>query len=200
MLKSAVRVTPDAPEHIETDLALERGITRRGVTSGARSLTEPNMRIYLAARYSRRLELCGYRDELQKMGHTVQAVWLNGEHQISDTGTPIGEHGESLVEGHLRSGERLSPEDKSERAGELRSHFANEDFRDVINCQLLIAFTEPPRSEASRGGRHVELGIALGRGKLIAVVGPRENIFCWLEYIRQFDTWEQCKEAINRLC
>ncbi|HZZ79637.1 MAG TPA: hypothetical protein VFE62_14045 [Gemmataceae bacterium] len=60
------------------------------------------MNIYLAARYSRRVELCGYREQLRAMGHTVDAVWLNGEHQISDTGEPIGEHGESLVEGSPR--------------------------------------------------------------------------------------------------
>lgn len=61
------------------------------------------MLIYLAARYSRRLELCGYREQLRAAGHKVQAVWLDGEHQISDLGTPIGEGGEVLVEGSLVS-------------------------------------------------------------------------------------------------
>lgn len=142
------------------------------------------MRIYLAARYSRRLELCDYREQLREMGHTVQAVWLDGEHQISDHGTPIGEHGEALVEGDDGS--------QSARAAALRQKFAHDDFRDVSMCELLIAFTEPPRSNASRGGRHVELGIAMGMMKQVWVVGPRENIFCWLEDVRQFDTWEMC--------
>lgn len=31
------------------------------------------MRIYLASRYSRRLELCGYRDQLRAIGVDVQA-------------------------------------------------------------------------------------------------------------------------------
>lgn len=57
------------------------------------------MKIYLAARYSRREELCGYRSELEARGHRVQARWLNGEHQLSNEGTPIGENGEALVEG-----------------------------------------------------------------------------------------------------
>lgn len=147
------------------------------------------MRIYLAARYSRRLELCEYRDQLRAAGHTVQATWLDGEHQISDRGTPIGESGEALVEG--------DDESASERAAALRQRLAHEDYRDVAMCELLIAFTEPPRSNHSRGGRHVELGIALGMMKRVFIVGPRENIFCWLEDVRQFDTWDACRAFIG---
>ena len=148
------------------------------------------MKIYLASRYSRREELCGYREQIRRIGHTVDAVWLNGQHQISDRGIPIGEQGEALVEGDDGS--------TSERAAALRSKFAEEDFRDVMNCDLLIAFTEPPRSSASRGGRHVELGIALGMMKRVWIVGPRENIFCWLEDVRHFETWIECFEMLMR--
>lgn len=146
------------------------------------------MRIYLAARYSRRLELCGYRERLTAAGHVVEAVWLNGEHQISDRGSPIGDTGEALVEGDDGS--------TNVRAAALRSKFAQDDFRDVITCDMLIAFTEPPRSNASRGGRHVELGIALGLMKRVWIVGPRENIFCWLDDVRQFDTFEAALSAL----
>lgn len=118
-----------------------------------------SQRVYLAGRYSRRLELCGYRDQLHRLGYTVAE---------RDSDSP------------------------SSRAAALRQKFAQDDFRDVVECDLLIAFTEPPRSEKNRGGRHVELGIALGLKKGILIVGPRENIFCWLEGLRQFDTWERC--------
>jgi hypothetical protein len=147
------------------------------------------MRIYLAARYSRRLELCGYRTQLQALGHTVQAEWLNGEHQISDRGTPIGETGEALVEGDDGS--------TNARSAALRSKFAQDDFRDVTMCELLIAFTEPPRSNSSRGGRHVELGLALGMMKQVWVIGYRENIFCWLEDVRFFPTWQECLDRLR---
>lgn len=147
------------------------------------------MRIYLAARYSRREELCGYREQLRGIGFDVQAVWLNGEHQISDRGTPIGETGEALVEGDDGS--------TSGEAARLRQRFARDDFRDVAGCELLIAFTEQPRTSSSRGGRHVELGIALGLRKPVIIVGPRENIFCWLEDVRQFETWEACLDALQ---
>jgi len=177
------------------------------------------MNIYLAARYSRRLELCGYRQQLRELGHAVDAVWLNGEHQIANDGTPIGESGEALVEqsevnrcpvsfphpqhdycdgkpAALRSGERLSQDDNSDRAAALRQKFAQDDFRDVMACDLLIAFTEQPRTDKGRGGRHVELGLALGMGKKVWVVGHRENIFCWLEHITFFETWKQCFAAL----
>jgi len=147
------------------------------------------MRIYLASRYGRRAELCEYREQLNAAGHKVQAQWLDGSHQISDTGTPIGETGEALVEGDDGS--------TTLKAAAMRNRFAMDDFRDVTMCELLIAFTEPPRSSASRGGRHVELGIALGLMKQVWIVGPRENIFCWMEDVRQFDTWEECLKQLQ---
>lgn len=146
------------------------------------------MRIYLAARYSRRVELCGYRESLRAAGFEVESRWLDGNHQIGTDGTPIGDHGEKLVEGDDGS--------THVAAAELRSKFALEDFYDVMTCDMLIAFTEPPRSGNSRGGRHVELGIALGTMKRVWIVGPRENIFCWMEDVRQFDGFT---EALSEL-
>lgn len=148
------------------------------------------MRIYLAARYSRRLELCEHRTELEAIGYKVNARWLNGAHQISDTGIPLGDKGEALVE----------DDDKSThvKAAALRTKFASEDICDVITSDLLIAFTEPPRSEVSRGGRHVELGIALGCRTQVWIVGHRENIFCWLEEVRFFETWAKCLETLKK--
>ena len=137
------------------------------------------MRIYLAARYSRREELCSYRSQLEAAGHVVTSRWLNGKHQISDAGKPIGEHGEALVE-----------DGSDDRAAQMRCRFAQEDFFDVVSCELLIAFTEVPRSGHSRGGRHVELGIALGTMKQVWIVGPRENIFCWLPEVPRFDGFD----------
>lgn len=155
------------------------------------------MRIYLAARYSRRLELCGYRDELRAMGHTVQAIWLDGEHQIDDKGIPIGENGEALVEMTDTARESFYA-NGDDAAAKLRQKFAQDDFRDVLMCDMLISFTEPPRSEGgrSRGGRHIETGIALGMMKRVWVVGYRENIFHWLDDVRFFETWDQAKQAL----
>ena len=148
------------------------------------------MQIYLAARYSRRLDLCRYRDELRSMGHVVQATWLDGQHQVGDTGTPLGNAGEVLVEGEDSSGER---------AARLREKFALDDFDDASTCDMLIAFTEPPRSAPNRGGRHVEMGIALGMGIPVVVIGHRENIFCWLPQVKYFYDWRDTREWLKRI-
>lgn len=154
------------------------------------------MKIYLAARYSRREELAAYRTELESIGHTVQTRWLNGEHQLANDGTPIGENGAALVEGTLRSREQLSEHEQTERAAVLRARFALDDWEDVNAAEVVISFTEPPRSKANRGGRHVEYGIALANKARVIVVGHRENIFHWLPVVEFYATWD---EAIKKL-
>lgn len=141
--------------------------------------------VYLAARYSRRLELCGYREQLNQAGITVTGRWLNGQHQIDDQGQPIGDDGEKWVEDE---GSGTAP-------ARLRQYFATEDVADVLAADTLIAFTEIPRASTSRGGRHVELGIAIGTGKRIVVVGPRENVFTWLPQVEHHDTWDDLLKA-----
>lgn len=62
-----------------------------------------------------------------------------------------------------------------------------------MGAELQINFTEPPRSNASRGGRHVECGIGLATGARIIVVGYRENIFHWLPRVEFCESWEAAK-------
>lgn len=147
------------------------------------------MNIYLAARYSRRLELCEYRSHLVALGHFVPARWLNGGHQLGTDGTPIGENGESLVEDGSTN----------VSAAELRFKFAQDDYEDVTAADLIVSFTELPRSGHSRGGRHVEFGIGLGLGTPLIVVGYRENIFHWLPQVTFFDHWVPALEHITCL-
>lgn len=142
--------------------------------------------IYLAARYSRRLELCGYREQLEALGYVVTSRWLNGKHQIDENGVPIGDEGEALVE-----------HGQSEEAAKMRARFANEDFVDVRRADLLISFTEKARTPStSRGGRHVEFGIAFGCLMPVWVVGHRENLFHWHEDVRFFPTWPAALEKL----
>ena len=141
--------------------------------------------VYLAARYSRRLELCGYRDQLMELGITVTSRWLNGMHQLDDQGVPIGDNGERIFE----STDTAVPK--------WRRWFAEHDRDDVLSADMLIAFTEEPRSGNSRGGRHVELGLALGSGKRVVVVGPRENVFCWLPQVSWFQDWPGALHALT---
>lgn len=142
------------------------------------------MKIYLAAQYSRRLELCGYHEQLVAMGHAVTSRWLDG--------MPHG------VEATIEGG------DVSQEAAEFRAGAAYRDIADIQKAECLINFAEPPESNASRGGRHVEMGFVLGLNtsyKLphtrIIVVGHRENLFHWLPAVEFYEDWGQALEALT---
>ncbi len=131
------------------------------------------MKVYLAARYSRHEELQEYAKELVVIGHTVTSRWIWGSHQIADLGS----------EAQTKELEKI--------------RFANEDLGDLINADICVSFTEIPRSTTSRGGRHVEHGIALGLGKPCYIIGPRENVFHCLEYVEVFESWRSFVRILN---
>jgi hypothetical protein len=133
------------------------------------------MKIYLASRYSRREELCGYRSELEAMGHEVTSRWLNGNHQIDDAGLSL------------------------EAAAAERTRFAQEDWDDLMAADCCISFTEAPRSSNSRGGRHVEFGAAMAAGKVCVVIGPRENVFHCLPDVWWYPEWAAAFDANGNL-
>ena len=140
------------------------------------------MKLYFAARYSRRRELLIYREATEQLGHQVVARWLDGDHQIADSD--------------------LEMPAAPERVLALARRYALDDIEDLAQCDACVVFTEPPRSSRSRGGRFVEMGLALGLGLEIFIVGPRENAFCalesrgWLESERyqfclsRYDDWQ----------
>lgn len=131
------------------------------------------MKIYLAARYSRHKELREYAKALVCKGHTITSRWIQGGHQIDDKG--------------------LSAEaDKSKR--EL---FALEDLVDLEQADICISFTETPRSCNSRGGRHVEFGIALALKKRCVIVGPRECVFHCLPTVEVYQTFKEVLKEIK---
>lgn len=124
------------------------------------------MRIYLASRYSRFKEMQGYRAELERFGHVVTSRWINGDHQIDDAGLSV----------QAKEAERV--------------RFAQEDTDDLLAADCVISFTGAPRSANSRGGRHVEFGMAYARGKKVVVVGHRENVFHCLPEVEFHERWE----------
>ncbi len=133
------------------------------------------IKIYLASRYGRRKELIGYRSTLIAIGFKVTSRWLDGNHQVSDDGL------------------------SSEGSKEERERFAREDWEDLRAASIFLTFTEPPRSTASRGGRHVEFGAAVAYEKWCMVVGPRENVFHCLPQVDVFDTWIKCVDRLKQL-
>jgi len=142
------------------------------------------VKAYLAGRYSRREELCRYRAELQAAGVEVTARWLDGAHQVYLSGEPLGPEQEALIESGAAS-------------PELRARFAAEDWNDLTSADVVINFTEPPRSNASRGGRHVEFGAALALEIRCLVVGHRENVFHCLPEVEFFENWPAAFAALT---
>jgi hypothetical protein len=133
-----------------------------------------NRKIYLAARYSRNEEMLAYAKDLEGLGYYITSRWVYGEHNITDA--QLTNDGD--------------PKDES-----LRARFAQEDIDDLLAAQTIICFTEAPRTGATRGGRHVEFGVALATHKHCWVVGHRENIFYCLPQVRFFPDWETCLAA-----
>ena len=148
------------------------------------------MRIYLASRYSRIDEMNKHATELRSIGYTVDARWLNGNHQLHEGAEEVENNPGSITQKAML--------------------FAQDDLDDLIASNMVICFTEISYSQdsVSRGGRHVELGLALmwnyksilSLQKQILLVGPRENVFYCLPNIKQFTTWEDCiKHLIHKI-
>jgi hypothetical protein len=143
-----------------------------------------SLKFYFAARYSRLDELCAYRKDMVERGHHVPARWLRGGHQI-----------ETL------EAASSAPKDEARR-------FAIEDLEDVVAADVIVSFTEQPRTTTTRGGRHVELGIGIGlrmadrtpAAPTLVVVGPFENVFHALPHIDAvFDDWPAFLAAFDAL-
>lgn len=155
--------------------------------------------MYLAARYSRLNEMQQWREKLTTYGHEVTSRWVNGAHQVDDQGKPIGPQGEATVEGDVDGSMDVTAEEEA-----IRLKFLRDDLDDIVAADMLVAFTEGPRTGPTRGGRHVEFGYALAIADLrlkrqsaglfsvvtnpmdVVVVGPRENLFTWHPSVLHF--------------
>jgi nucleoside 2-deoxyribosyltransferase len=115
-----------------------------------------------------------------------------------------------LASRYSRKGEMIKHKRALERAGhkctsrwldgddEESAAIAERDVQDVSACDILVLFLEVPRV-ASRGGRMVECGLALGLNKIVLAVGTDiENIFLHLPYIQRFNTWPDCLAHLGK--
>lgn len=130
------------------------------------------MKVYLAARFSRLAELNGYRAELEALGIEVTSRWLRGGHEwsgVPDHDIPIG----------------------------AQARFAAEDLEDIDAADVVVCFTEAPGTGPARGGRHVEMGYAIARGKTVLIVGHRENVFCCLPSVAYTVGWECALDTLD---
>jgi len=130
------------------------------------------MKIYLAARYARHVELQSYAKDLERRGHHITSRWIRGDHEL-----------------------RADGEAETERWAPV---WAQEDWEDLCAATCCISFTEAPGETPgrARGGRHVEFGVAVALDKRCMVVGHREHVFHWLPNIECYATWD---EALDNL-
>jgi hypothetical protein len=115
---------------------------------------EETVRVYLAARYSRKKEIKALIPVLLEHNILTTSRWLQEE--FSETAT------------------------LNEFSPTFCRWTAGIDLDDIDNSDTVVFFSEDPTIGTPRGGRHVEFGYALARGKRMIVIGGEENIFHYL--------------------
>lgn len=109
------------------------------------------MRVYLAAPFAMQPQMRLVREALNKHGITVTSRWLD-----------VSADGHNVL------------------TIEERRDWAMKDLADVDAADYLVAYNPTSWHNRGQGGRHVELGYAIARGKCIIYVGEeRENLFHW---------------------
>lgn len=125
------------------------------------------MKIYLAAMFSRRKEMETYAQRFKNAGHEITARWVFG-----------GETDTTFNKDLTR-----------ERAAAI-------DLEDVDAADCVISFTHPRGTKTPGGGRHVEFGYALAKGKRLILIGERENVFHHVPSVEIFEDLDKCLIAL----
>lgn len=81
--------------------------------------------------------------------------------------------------------------------GLSREQIAILDLADVDACDTLVLFTFPRGTLTTGGGRHVEFGYAMARGKNLVVIGSRENVFCHAPNVGVYATLDDWLDAVR---
>lgn len=127
-------------------------------------------RIYLASRFARRDEMRTIAWELESCGFEVTSRWLESPAALTSSD--------------------LEPEG-------VGADLASMDLEDLRRSDVCLAFTEASdHPRPGRGGRHTELGIAIGLGLGIMLIGPREHVFHALPFVRHFSEWPSARQAL----
>lgn len=178
------------------------------------------MRLYLAGRYSRRLELCEYRSELTERGFTVVGPWLDGLHRLDDAAASwrladlssaeqVQAYRQALRFGlserammtelrvssrNLRRLRHLVEDVEVARTAELHAKFALDDIDSILGADALIAFTDRPGATK----RDQEVGVALGADLPVTIIGPRQGaVLYWLPEVAHYETWVEFLDTLN---
>ena len=127
------------------------------------------MTAYIAARFSRKSEMLALASLFAEHNIQVRARWL---------------------------GEKVSPDvTLHDVTPAYHTKTATDDLEDIEASDTVIFFSEDPLIGVPRGGRHVEFGYALAKGKRVVVIGPPENTFHYLPGIINYSTVDDFLEA-----
>ena len=121
------------------------------------------LKVYVGARYTRKVEARRFAEMLMENGFAVTATWFK------------------------------EPESPTIQLDEVSDatliEYAKRDVAEIDAADVLILMSDPPREAHPRGGKHWETGYAYGKGKPVVVFGPVENIFHMLPDVLQVDTF-----------
>ena len=109
-------------------------------------------KVYLAGSFPLRQHLRRIRTELEAMGYTVTSRWLDVDER------PVMGNTKTWTEYAHKWGVR--------------------DYEDVLTADIVVIDLTIP---STSGGTHVELGLALGRGKKVLFIGERKTVFHYLD-------------------
>lgn len=129
------------------------------------------LKVYLAGMYSRKESIRVQATFLRLSGVKVTSSWLE--------------------EPHVPQAQLHDVEEK-----DLLT-YATTDLIDIDRADWVVFESMDPTTPTRRGGRHVEFGYALAKGKKILVVGPKENIFHYLPEIQHVEGWVQAIDLMN---
>lgn len=123
------------------------------------------LRFYVAARWDDRDEALIIKKELERAKLLVTSTWL----------TPHDNQSMDALKA------------KTNVVLECREK-AIKDFEDIDASDVYVVYSPRKGFRNGTGGKHVELGYAIARGKLCFVIGERENIFHYHPLVRTVDS------------
>jgi nucleoside 2-deoxyribosyltransferase len=129
------------------------------------------MKAYLAAMYKRRDELRIFKEHLEEAGIVITSRWLDENEPLN---SQMGQHSKKFYKTTARI-----------------------DLEDIDAADIMVFFSEDPLVGTVRGGRHVEFGYALAKGKPIYTVGPKENVFHYLKNVYHYDSINRFLKAMR---
>lgn len=131
------------------------------------------LQVYLASRHEDRPDVIIARKKILKMGIGVTSRWL------------------------LEGGVLKTNIVENERVGS--KHVLKNDLEDIDAADVVVVFSPKKAFGNSTGGRHVEFGYSLAKGKTLILVGYRENVFHWHQDVITVRTMKGLFGVLNKL-